>query len=1368
MRRYCILFVLISVLIFQCQSVEARLIRVPAQFNSIQNAIDNSDDGDTVLVDRGRYSERINFNGKSIFVTSNYTFTEDEEDIIETIIDGGIEEGSRVVIRSGEDAVLTGFTITGGRTDYGGGIYCRSSTAIFSHLIVEGNTVERNGAGIYCTRNSNVLIHDVIIRENSAGYVGGAFSCFGGSDVTMRNVLIYNNECDHVGGALHCYGAELTLENVTIFRNYAPHSGGALYLTAAGSAQINNSILWNNAPHEIYLMTGNDSTHLEVYFSDVDGGLDEIVDVDGSQVDWGTGNIDLNPLFVNAELNNFQLGGDSPCVDAGHYEEDPDPDGSRRDMGRYYLHQEDGGSVVHHVPTDFESIQEAIDEAETGDVVLVQPGEYFENIRLASNITLGSRLISTGDNDFIESTIIDADGEGSVIIVEGDIPDALVSGFTVQNGENADGGGVVCRETNATLSNLLVQENSATQRGGGIYIGNEENIGPTLIDIIVTNNNSRRDGGGIYIVQAENNDEIILENVIITENQAQTGGGMFIVRSISLLSNVQISNNSASVAGGLFIQSSAPIFSQVIISGNSSIDEGSAFILSDSDPHLNNVTIAANSSENFGEVILIGAGSYLNVTNSIIWGNNSTEIHFMQGDNSISVHHSDIENGEDALVENDEDEFEVEWGDGNINADPQFTDPDEGDFSLAENSPCIDAGDRESPRDPDGTVADMGALYTHQNFDYSRLFMVPDDYQTIQEAIEVTQYGDSILVRPGVYEENIDMRGHTIFVGSLFAITHDPAYIDSTIINGGGNDVAVKFARGENGTLSGFRIENGSGNEGGGIFIYNSNPTIEYCLITDNSAQDGGGGVFCYGGSVKLYNCTIGSNQSNAGAGGIFIENAVWLYVYNSIIWGNEPEEIMFSAERDANNIDIGYSVVAGGENGIITNFNGQVNWEDGNIEDNPQFVDQESGNFYLTENSPCIDAGEYDLPIDPDGTPADIGAFYFDHGGEVVDFRIRLVAGWNVISSPVQPPILSMDAVFSEIVENENLLIVKNQRGRFFRPDQEFNNIDGWDVRYGYWVKLIEEDVLIISNRFVQQDIPIPLGDGWSIVSYFPAQRVDVMLATAGIVEELLVMKDFQGRFYMPRYDFSNMAPLMRGAGYQLKIDDDIDLIWQVPDEERIGLFAGNSINNYREASHFNPVISTPYNMSVLITEASAYIQDAEIGAFSKNGLCVGSVKLNENGMTGLAVWGDDPTTEIIEGLVEGEQLYFKLWFKDESIDAEIEWEYGEGNYYTDSYSVGELSFYVPAPHEFTLHDPYPNPFNSTVRLSFSLPEANLISFSIYDISGRLVVQLEQHYQTAGIFRIVLNSDRWSSGIYFAELKAGRNVRMKKMVLVK
>ena len=71
---------------------------------------------------------------------------------------------------------------------------------------------------------------------------------------------------------------------------------------------------------------------------------------------------------------------------------------------------------------------------------------------------------------------------------------------------------------------------------------------------------------------------------------------------------------------------------------------------------------------------------------------------------------------------------------------------------------------------------------------------------------------------------------------------------------------------------------------------------------------------------------------------------------------------------------------------GIITNNNGTVNWLEGNIDQDPLFLNPDEDDFHLTENSPCIDTGDPHYPPDPDGTRADMGAFYFHHtpGAEV------------------------------------------------------------------------------------------------------------------------------------------------------------------------------------------------------------------------------------------------------------------------------------------------------------------------------------------------------------------------------------------------
>ncbi|MBL7109883.1 MAG: T9SS type A sorting domain-containing protein, partial [Candidatus Marinimicrobia bacterium] len=110
----------------------------------------------------------------------------------------------------------------------------------------------------------------------------------------------------------------------------------------------------------------------------------------------------------------------------------------------------------------------------------------------------------------------------------------------------------------------------------------------------------------------------------------------------------------------------------------------------------------------------------------------------------------------------------------------------------------------------------------------------------------------------------------------------------------------------------------------------------------------------------------------------------------NCILWNDAPQEVYFREDYGPNSIMIAYSDIQGGEAGIVTNDNGTVYWEYGNLDLDPFFTDPENGDYHLTENSPCIDAGTAFFVFEGDtlvnmsedeyyGTAPDMGAFEYD-----------------------------------------------------------------------------------------------------------------------------------------------------------------------------------------------------------------------------------------------------------------------------------------------------------------------------------------------------------------------------------------------------
>jgi len=156
---------------------------------------------------------------------------------------------------------------------------------------------------------------------------------------------------------------------------------------------------------------------------------------------------------------------------------------------------------------------------------------------------------------------------------------------------------------------------------------------------------------------------------------------------------------------------------------------------------------------------------------------------------------------------------------------------------------------------------------------------VPDDHPTIQGAIDASFNGDTVIVRPGSYVENIDFIGKAITVRSEQGAA-------MTTIDGSQVGTVVAFVSGEglDSVLDGFTLTNGVGRYyaywycGGGIFCSGSSPTITSNTISANSAGREGGGIYCTSSSPTITNNTITGNQASSpylgNGGGIYCHSS--------------------------------------------------------------------------------------------------------------------------------------------------------------------------------------------------------------------------------------------------------------------------------------------------------------------------------------------------------------------------------------------------------------------------------------------------------------------------------------------------------------
>ena len=277
MRHVRILIVL-CVVFFCLQTTNAKIIHIPADSSTIQGGIKGAVNGDTILVARGHYYERILYYGKKILVTSNFIFDNDMTTIDSTIIDGDTsvievsDWGSVVYFGTASDtsSVINGFTIKNGigtltsyyNTRFGGGIYCpySSSPKITNNKIVE-NTANMGG-GISCY-NSDPNIVDNFIADNYGRNGGGIYFRGATKNYVVTNNIIVNNNAS-MGGGISCSNySSPTIDSNVIYNNHASLGGGILCVERSSPLIINNDIIKNSA------YTDGGGIHCFVYSSPV-------------------------------------------------------------------------------------------------------------------------------------------------------------------------------------------------------------------------------------------------------------------------------------------------------------------------------------------------------------------------------------------------------------------------------------------------------------------------------------------------------------------------------------------------------------------------------------------------------------------------------------------------------------------------------------------------------------------------------------------------------------------------------------------------------------------------------------------------------------------------------------------------------------------------------------------------------------------------------------------------------------------------------------------------------------------------------------------------------------------------------------------
>jgi hypothetical protein len=594
-----------------------------------------------------------------------------------------------------------------------------------------------------------------------------------------------------------------------------------------------------------------------------------------------------------------------------------------------------------NVPAAFPTIQDAIDAAVDGDTVLVAPGTYFERIDfLGKEIVVKASAFSDPT-----LTVIDADFLGTAVTIDGGVgPDAKLIGFTILEGDDTVGGGlyvagdptirqcrfVQCQATsgggayvdgNATFTECAFIENDATGGGGLALMGN------VLVEGCLFDGNHATGGGGVEILG-----DCDFRDCTFVANDATVASAAEVVEGIGRFDRCFFGDDDTTTLRTL---DRLTIVNSLVVGGTRAVESSSALRAVE-------IKILNTTFHNEGASCVNlsdgGFDSILTVANSIL--RTCTDAIDVSGTGgaveTIDVTFSNVEGG---------------WaGTGNIDAIPLYMDPATGDFRLARNSPCVDAGDNAAvpaltPLDLDGNariandvgvddtgsgtgaIVDMGAYEATRSVRYVNVAAAgandgltwTDAYVDLKDALDeafVTEI-DYVLVAKGVYlpDRGTGSRNATFnvagglevvggFAGGETEISQRNSDANPTTLSGaiGGagvtdNSYHVVVANDPAGvaSLTGLIIQRGyadgapvsNQDNGAGIFAMNSTLVVRDCWIRQNETTGPGAGIYAINAEVGVYDSRLNLNVAGGNGGAMGFFGGLPV-IANTLVHGNE------------------------------------------------------------------------------------------------------------------------------------------------------------------------------------------------------------------------------------------------------------------------------------------------------------------------------------------------------------------------------------------------------------------------------------------------------------------------------------------------
>lgn len=680
----------------------------------------------------------------------------------------------------------------------------------------------------------------------------------------------------------------------------------------------------------------------------------------------------------------------------------------------------------------------------------------------------------------------------------------------------------------------------------------------------------------------------------------------------------------------------------------------------------------------------------------------------------------------------------------------------------------------------------------------ARILNVPDDFQTIQTGIDSASAGDTVLVSPGVYRETPNLPDRSITLASTFLLTNDSTAIDSTIIDGEGlrRCITAESDGGNRSQVIGFTLRNGRSAYGGGIYVNSASPILSHLRIRDCIADRCGGGIYVTNGSaVSLSHAVLDRDSAGAFGGGLMVYDTSSVSAEEIVISNCEASNYG-SATHISRGSDIrltrfelygnrnSYCTMSIIDSGLEAEFGTIHNDESGSVihgEGAPRIGLTNIGMWQNIVSSSLLITTSGQTEIQNSTIVTDQAGCFLGHLRNTT-IHNSIIRGFDAIVPLDEHPNTDVTVSYSDISGGLDAFrfcrSVLNQRG-IINADPEFVGAEAGDYRLRFTSPCIDTgdpDSPRDADRTISDIGSQPINQWYRLLAPLSPDTVMEDCGPVNLLDLDSIISERNGGWitfglnapeelcaFIDRNNQLSIEPLPNFAG----------------SSQPIIIYASNGFDTASSCLSLTVLsVSDPPGPFALLEPANGTVVMADLrNRYSWQASVDPDIG---DSIRYLFHFSAGEMERPYTMVTYSQSVFFALRHMPADTTELTGYWWVEATCRGDTVqcdSVFSLTiragdqaapFDDDLPIAFDFSAPFPNPFNSSTTIKYSLAAAGWTEVDVLDVNGRIVCELTRERVSPGRHEVVWNAEGVPAGVYLVRLRAGEMKAVQKVVLIR